>query len=91
MVSFERGLQAAGLDPSRGLPYWDWTDGQDDELLEPPRLAREHNWLNSRERQTGQLTHRYYFDYLNHVTLQYLNAFSEKPPTPILIMVVLRG
>ena len=60
MVSFERGLQAAGLDPSLGLPYWDWTDGRDSQSLELPRLASEENWINGPIKRRGMLTSRYY-------------------------------
>ena len=46
MVNFERGLHAAGLDESIGLPYWEWTDGPNTESLRLPLLAtEERHWL----------------------------------------------
>ena len=66
MVSFERGLLAAGLDPTIGLPYWDWTDGPDEQSIQLPRMARERNWRNGLIKGEGMLTNRSYFDYSYH-------------------------
>ena len=45
MVNFERGLHGSGLDRSVGLPYWDWTFGDQSAQLQIPRLASMSNWL----------------------------------------------
>ena len=62
MATFERGLHSAGLKETLGLPYWDWTDGPDDDQLQVPCFADESNWLNGIIKNfsdPGDITTRY--------------------------------
>ena len=61
MVNFERGLHAAGLDESIGIPYWEWTDGSDKESLRLPSLAtEEQHWLGGIIKGFNAQTFRYF-------------------------------
>ena len=42
MVNFELGLLGQGS--TVGLPYWDWTDGPENEILQLPQLAQQGPW-----------------------------------------------
>ena len=56
MVNFELGLLGQGTNV--GLPYWDWTDGPDTEILQVPQLAEQGPWLSGIKKTDNMPTTR---------------------------------
>jgi len=57
LKQFELALHDAGLEDSKGLPYWDWTEGEDEDIVRLPDLAtREPAWRTGEVPSVGRTT-----------------------------------